>query len=51
MPLKKVKKALKTFKFWYQVLKEQNLMDDPCHRKEYTGAINNVKKYLKKATN
>lgn len=49
MPQRIVKKAKKTFKFWFNVLLETNLMDDPEHRKEYLRALSIFKKKPKKA--
>ncbi len=48
MPVKTAKKALKTFKFWFKVLKETNLMDDLEHQHEYKDAIAQFKKLTKK---
>jgi hypothetical protein len=48
MPVKTKKKALKTFKFWFKVLKESVLMDDPEHRQEYREAIKVFKNTCKK---
>lgn len=48
MPVKTAKKALKTFKFWFKVLKDTQLMDDPEHQHEYKQAICVFKKLSKK---
>lgn len=47
MPQRLVKKAKKTFKFWFKVLLETELMDDPEHRKEYLRALRVFKKTKK----
>jgi hypothetical protein len=43
-----LKQAKKTFKFWYQVLLETELMNDPEHRKEYHTALKVLKTEIKK---
>lgn len=48
MPVKTAKKAIKTLKFWFKVLKQTPLMDDPEHRHEYKQAISVFKKTSKK---
>ena len=48
MPRRLVKKAKKTFKFWFKVLLETELMDDSEHRKEYLRALRVFKKKPKK---
>jgi hypothetical protein len=43
-----LKQAQKTFKFWYKVLLETELMDDQNHRKEYHTALEVLKTEIKK---
>jgi len=43
-----LKKAHKTFKFWFKVLLEKEEMNDPEHRKEYHSALQVLKEHIKK---
>ena len=43
-----LKKAYKTFKFWFKVLLEKEEMNDPEHRKEYHSALQVLKAEFKK---
>jgi len=43
-----LKKAHKTFKFWFKVLLEKEEMNDPEHRKEYHSALQVLKAEFKK---
>lgn len=47
---KSLKKARKTFKFWFKVLLGSELMDDPKHRQEYMDALAIVKNHQKEKT-
>lgn len=44
MSRKKLKKAIKTIKFWYNVLLTTNLMNEPNNRTEMFEAIEFVEK-------
>jgi hypothetical protein len=48
MPQACLKSAYKTFKFWYKVMLETELMDDHHHRKEFRAALQTIKYHKKK---
>jgi len=50
MSKKSLKKARKTFKFWFKVLLGTELMDDPKHRQEFLDALNILKIHKKQKT-
>jgi hypothetical protein len=47
-PKCQLKIALKTFKFWFKVLLDTEMMNDPNHRKKFAKAIAEVKVRCKK---
>jgi len=45
--LQELKSAKRTFKYWFKVLLNSDLMDDVEHRKEYQEALDKIKSSIK----